>query len=201
MDKAVNPATARAKSLARCAMAMAIMTVAAWVTIPFGPVPYTLQPIGILFALFALRPKEALASIAGYLLLGALGLPVFTSFRGGLAALMGPTGGFWVGYLVGGALALAVAYAVRQLPVFSRQRKRAFLGVQIASGRLAVNLLMGVVFLAVIYLFGWAWLMMVGNLSPEAAFMASVAPFVVVDAIKMLVAVALGQAVGSALRG
>lgn len=193
-------ATTRVKAIARCAMAMALMTVAAWVTVPLGPVPYTLQPIGVLFALFALKPKEAIVSIAGYLVLGALGLPVFTSFRGGLAALMGPTGGFLVGYLVGGALALAVAFALKHVPAFSSEKKRSFLGTKIATGRLVTNLVMGVVFEVVIYLFGWTWLMIVGNLSPEAAFLSAVAPFVLVDAIKVCVAVVLAQAVGSALK-
>ena len=89
--------TARARSVAFCGLSIALMAVAAWVTVPFGPVPFTLQTLAVMFVLFALPAKQALVAIGGYIVLGGLGLPVFSSFKGGLAALMGPTGGFIVG--------------------------------------------------------------------------------------------------------
>lgn len=83
--------TARARSVAFCGLSIALMAVAAWVTVPFGPVPFTLQTLAVMFVLFALPAKQALIAIGGYIVLGGLGLPVFSSFKGGLAALMGPT--------------------------------------------------------------------------------------------------------------
>ena len=145
-------------------------------------------------------PKEAMAAIAGYLILGALGLPVFSSFRGGIAALVGPTGGFIVGFLIAGAIALAVGALVKDKGVFSSENTKSVFGTPIKTGTLARNLAMGVVFLVVLYAFGWAWLMYVGHLSAEAAFVAAVAPFIPIDVLKMLAAVLLAQAVSRATK-
>ena len=89
-----HPSRSRSRELVFCALSIALMVVCAWVTVPFGPVPFTLSTFALLFVLFTLPPRTAFAAIAGYVLLGALGLPVFSSFKGGLAALLGPTGGF-----------------------------------------------------------------------------------------------------------
>ena len=190
----------RAVSLAFCGLSIAFMAVSAWITVPFGPVPFTLQTLAVMFVLFALKPKEALASIAGYLILGAIGLPVFSSFKGGLAALIGPTGGFIVGFFFAGALALAVGALVRNRGVFSSEKVKTLFGTPLTVGRLAYNLLLGVVFLIVLYVFGWIWLMYVGNLSAEAAFIAAVAPFVPIDILKMVAAVLLAQAVARVVK-
>lgn len=195
MEKVASTTAARARSIALCGLSIAFMAVAAWITVPIGPIPFTLSTLAIMFALFTLTPTQALAAIAGYLVLGAVGLPVFASFKGGLAALMGPTGGFIVGYLVAGAVALALGTLVKRVPLFSSETKKSFFGTSIAAGTLARNVLMGVVFLAILYVFGWAWLMYMGNLSAEAAFVAAVAPFIPIDLAKMVVAVILSQAV------
>lgn len=196
----ITQSSSRARSVAFCGLSIALMAVAAWVTVPFGPVPFTLQTLAVMFVLFALTPQQALASIAGYLILGAIGLPVFASFKGGLAALVGPTGGFIVGFFVAGAVALAVGALVKGVPAFSSETEKSFFGAKIAAGVLARNLVMGIVFLIVLYAFGWAWLMYAASMSAEAAFFAVVAPFVVIDLVKMIAAVLLAQAVGAAVK-
>lgn len=149
MSKAMTqPSAARARNVAFCGLSIALMAVAAWVTVPFGPVPFTLQTLAVMFVLFALPPKQALAAIGGYLVLGAIGLPVFSSFKGGLAALMGPTGGFIVGFFVAGAIALCIDALVKRTPLFASEKEASFFGAHMAAGRLARNLVMGVVFLA-----------------------------------------------------
>ena len=201
MSKAMTqPSAARARNVAFCGLSIALMAVAAWVTVPFGPVPFTLQTLAVMFVLFALPPKQALAAIGGYLVLGAIGLPVFSSFKGGLAALMGPTGGFIVGFFIAGAIALCVDALVKRTPLFASEKETSFFGAHMAAGRLARNLVMGVVFLTVLYVFGWAWLMIAGNLSAEAAFAAAVAPFVLIDVLKMIAAVLVAQAVSAVVK-
>jgi biotin transport system substrate-specific component len=192
--------TARARSVAFCGLSIALMAVAAWVTVPFGPVPFTLQTLAVMFVLFALPPKLALVAIGGYLVLGGIGLPVFSSFKGGLAALLGPTGGFIVGFFVAGAIALGVDALVKRTPLFSSEKETSFFGTHMAAGRLARNLVMGVVFLVVLYVFGWAWLMVAGSMSAEAAFAAAVAPFVLIDLLKMVAAVLVAQAVSAVVK-
>ena len=183
--------TARARSVAFCGLSIALMAVAAWVTVPFGPVPFTLQTLAVMFVLFALPAKQALVAIGGYIVL------VFSSFKGGLAALMGPTGGFIVGFFVAAVVAIAAASLLKRTPLFASEEQKSFFGTHIAAGVLARNVVMGVVFLAVLYVFGWAWLMVAGHLSAEAAFAAAVAPFVLIDAMKMIAAVLIAQAVSA----
>ncbi len=197
--KPSNKNHSRSRSIAYVALSVVLMAVGAWITVPFGPVPFTLQTFAVMFALFALVPTEALAAIACYLVLGAAGLPVFAGFKGGIASLLGPTGGFIVGFLVAAAIALAVAYLVRNVSFFSATESKNFLGAKISAGDLARNILMGVVFLAVLYVFGWAWLAISAGMSVEAAFVAAVAPFVPIDACKMVLAVLVAQAVRVAI--
>lgn len=201
MEKAVNnQAQSRTKEIVLCGLSIALMAVSAWITVPFGPIPFTLQTLAIMFVLFALTPKCALISIAGYLVLGAIGLPVFSSFKGGLAALLGPTGGFITGFLIAGGIALLAGSALKHFSLFTGESKKPFFGTHIKTGVLATNIAMGVVFLAVLYVFGWFQLMIVGNLTPEVAFAAAVAPFVLIDVIKMIAAILLTQAIGNTLK-
>lgn len=78
----------------------ALITVCAWIAVPIPPVGFTLQTLGVLLALGILGGRRGTWAIGLYLLLGLVGLPVFSGFRGGAAALLGPTGGFLWGFLV-----------------------------------------------------------------------------------------------------
>ena len=174
------------------------MAVTAWVTVPIGPVPLSLSPLAIFFTLFALKPRDAFIAICGYVALGAIGLPVFTGFRGGIGALFGPTGGFIMGFVVGACIVLPLSHLLSKRAAFASDQRATFLGGQVKRGFLLRSFIVGVCFGAIYYVFGWLWLMWVGQLTAEAAFVAAVAPFVVPDLLKMLLAVFLAQAVGAA---
>lgn len=193
----------RTRSIAFIGLTIAIMAVSAWVTVPLGPIPFTLQMFAVTFAIVVLKPQEAIAAIVGYLLLGAIGVPVFSGMRGGVGVLAGPTGGFLWGYLFGVAAAVLLLMVVR-----SRTARReaqadpassaALTGVQKALGFLrvaGVEIVAGILFTAISYLCGWAQYMAVAGVGPEAAFLACIAPFVVVDLIKIVAAVACARAV------
>ena len=188
----------RSRSIVYCAAAIACMAVTAWVTVPIGPVPLSLSPLAIFFTLFALKPRDAFIAICGYVALGAIGLPVFTGFRGGIGALFGPTGGFIMGFVVGACIVLPLSHLPSKRAAFASDERATFLGGQVTRGFLLRSLIVGVCFAAIYYVFGWLWLMWVGQLTAEAAFVAAVAPFVVPDLLKMLLAVFLAQAVGAA---
>lgn len=188
----------RSRSIVYCAAAIACMAVTAWVTVPIGPVPLSLSPLAIFFTLFALKPRDAFIAICGYVALGAIGLPVFTGFRGGIGALFGPTGGFIMGFVVGACIVLPLSHLLSKRAAFASDECATFLGGQVKRGFLLRSLIVGVCFAAIYYVFGWLWLMWVGQLTAEAAFVAAVAPFVVPDLLKMLLAVFLAQAVGAA---
>lgn len=196
----------RAKSCAVVGLSVALIAVCSWVTVPLGPVPFTLQMFAIPFALCVLRPGEAMAAVAAYLVLGAVGVPLFSGMRGGIGVILGPTGGFLLGYIPGtllAALFLRATHARAGAPDPSGvlpdpaerarmtpwQRFRANLrpcGLEAAAG---------LIFTAVAYATGWAQYMLVAGVSPEAAFLVSVAPFVLVDVAKVIAAVLCAQPV------
>ena len=173
----------RTRSLVFVALSIAIMAVSAWVTVPIGPIPFTLQMFAIAFAIFTLTPRQCVAAICGYLLLGAIGVPVFSGMRGGFGVLAGPTGGFLWGY----AIAVPVSCALLAL---MRSRGWANLGVLICTG---------LVFTAISYVCGWAQYMVFAQVDPLASFAVTVAPFIVVDIVKIICAALVSRAVVRAL--
>ncbi len=87
--------------LTACAMFVALIAVLAQIAIPlpFSPVPFTGQVVGVLLAGTLLGPRSGLLTITAYLLLGAAGAPVFSLARGGIYMLTGPTGGYLWGFI------------------------------------------------------------------------------------------------------
>ena len=90
------------RKLTRCALFAAMMALCAWIGVPLGHTVFTMQTFGVLLALGLLGGKRGTVSILCYLLLGAAGLPVFSGFRGGIGAILGPTGGYLWGFLATG---------------------------------------------------------------------------------------------------
>ena len=203
--------SSRTRSIAFVGLTIAVMAVSAWVTIPLGPVPFTLQMFAMAFAAVVLTPREAIAAIAGYLALGAVGVPVFSGMRGGIGVLAGPTGGFIWGFLFGIAAAALLLHVVRSRTTWGDKRawdadvaKNSGLP---AAKRLAafvrvsiVEIIACALFTGVSYLCGWAQFMAVTDATPEAAFLTCIAPFIMVDAVKILAAVACARVVRAAVR-
>lgn len=113
----------RARSVALVGLSIAIVAVCSWIIIPFGPIPFTLQMFAIPLMICILTPGQAVAAIAGYLLLGVMGVPVFSGMRGGLGVVLGPTGGFLMGYLPGVLLAALLVYLTQPAAVRYRERR------------------------------------------------------------------------------
>lgn len=81
-----------ARSIARCGVCIALLAVSAWITVPLGPVPFTMQTFVLALLPQVMTTRDALFTVVVYLLLGAVGVPVFSGFQGGLGVLLGPTG-------------------------------------------------------------------------------------------------------------
>lgn len=96
-------------SIAKISIMSVIIALCAWVTVPFA-VPFTLQTLGVYLALLLLGGRAGTAAIALYLLLGLAGLPVFSGFASGAGYIMGPTGGYLLGFLLCGLTYLAGEY-------------------------------------------------------------------------------------------
>lgn len=181
--------SSRTRSIVFVALTIAIMAVSAWVSIPIGPISFTLQIFAVAFAVLVLSPAECIAAVAGYLLLGAVGVPVFSNMRGGVGVLAGASGGFLWGFLLGAGLAICVRMALQKLAGSHASAKVSF----------AIDMAAGLVFLLVSYVCGWAQLMAVAVMTPAAAFAAGVAPFIVLDLIKLVAAVICANAVKRAV--
>lgn len=90
----------KARNMALCGLFTAVLAVCAWISIPLGDSVITLQTFGIFLTLGLLGGKLGSLTVLVYLLLGAIGVPVFSAFRGGLGALLGTTGGYIFGFML-----------------------------------------------------------------------------------------------------
>ena len=158
--------------------AIALMTAAACVLgpfsipVPMSPVPISLTNLVICFMAYVLGARQGTAACGLYLLLGAVGMPVFGGFSGGLGTLLGPTGGYLIGFLFLAALAGSFIVLVP-----GKRTARAF------------GMILGT---AVLYLFGTVWLARQLHLGFGAALMAVVIPYLPGDAAKIILAAAVG---------
>ena len=91
------------KSYVYISLMAALICVCSWITIP-SMVPFTMQTFAVFCALLLLGGKKGTAAIGLYLFMGLIGLPVFSGFRGGIAHLIGPTGGYIIGFLFSGII-------------------------------------------------------------------------------------------------
>ena len=90
----------KARNMALCGLFTAVLTVCAWLFVPRGDMVITLQTFGLFLTLGLLGGKRGCVCVLVYLLLGAVGAPVFSGFRGGLGALLGTTGGYIFGFML-----------------------------------------------------------------------------------------------------
>jgi biotin transport system substrate-specific component len=172
------------REIAMASLFAALIAAGALVALPIGPVPFTLQVLFVLMAGLLLRPRAALAAIVVYLLLGAIGMPVFSAGRGGLAVLVGPTGG----YLFGFALAAPLISYLTRRPAGPRL---AHAGRLLRSALGFAACLAGV---AVIYVLGTLWLASATGIGVYKATAVGALPFLPFDVVKAFVAVAGAQA-------
>lgn len=181
-DIAVGAVGTRARSITLAALVTALLAASAWVAIPVGAVPVTLQVFVVVLAALLLPPLTAFGALAAYLLLGAAGVPVFSGGTAGLGVLFGPTGGYLTGFLVG-------AWAGAGVRTWMTER----------TGRPPTSLVADVsaaaTTIVLIYLLGWFQLGQVTGMDGSAAFFAGVAPFVPVDLVKAAVATGVASAV------
>ena len=160
----------KTKTLVRIALGAAFIAVCAWITIP-GPVPFTMQTMAVVSVAALFGSWQGCAAVLVYLLLGAVGAPVFHGFQGGAQVLVGPTGGYLVGFLF---TALLTGFLTRKSDRFW------VLTAAMAAG------------IAVCYAFGTAWFaLFYANGGLGKILMTCVVPFLLPDAAKILVAAVL----------
>lgn len=88
------------RNMALCGLFAALLALCAWISVPGAGVVFTLQTFGVALTLLLLGGKQGTLAVFVYLLLGVVGLPVFTGFQGGIGTLLNVTGGYIVGFLI-----------------------------------------------------------------------------------------------------
>lgn len=150
------------RNMVRASLFASLCAVCAWIAIPIPPIAVTLQTFALLLALGTLGGRWGTVAIGLYLLLGLVGLPVFSGFQGGAAVLLGPTGGFLWGFLAG-----ALVYWMVQ--------------------RLG-NLTAMAAAMAVCYLCGCLWFSHYAGAGLAESFAVCVLPYLIPDALKLWLA-------------
>ncbi len=142
------------------------------IVLPFSPIPLSMGTLAIYFCVIILGMKRGIICVSIYLLLGLVGLPVFSGFTGGIGKLFGPTGGYMIGYLF---LALICGIFVDK---FSNKLILCTFGMLLGT--------------FVCYLFGTLWLAYQASLSFSQALFSAVIPFLPGDILKLIIAMLIG---------
>lgn len=166
------------------AVSAVIIAVCSWISIP-APIPFTMQTFAICLVVGTLGGKRGTIAVLIYLLLGALGVPVFAGFTGGLGVLGGVTGGYLVGFILSALLMWGMEKWLG--------KKTYILGISMVLG------------LLVCYAFGTAWFMFVygkntGPIGLGAALMSCVVPYLIPDCIKIAIALPLSKKLAKILK-
>ena len=155
------------KDLVYIAIFTSIICVMSLVTIP-TTVPFTLQTMAIFICMFMLKPVDAIISVLLYILIGAIGLPVFSNFKSGFGVLAGPTGGYIIGFILMPFMSL----------IFKNKILSAILG------------------LVICYLFGSIWFLLFNTSNIHSLWKVltiCVLPFIIPDGVKMALAYILSK--------
>lgn len=163
------------KEMVLTAMLTAVMAICSWISVP-AEIPFTLQTFAVFCAIGLLGGRNGLFSILVYILLGAIGIPVFAGPSGGIGIILGNTGGYIVGFVF---IALIC-----------------WLTEKLFGNSLIVRIISMLVGLAVMYAFGTAWFMFLytkntGDVSLIQVMKWCVTPFVIPDLLKLALAVVL----------
>lgn len=160
-----------------------VIAICSWISIP-TVVPFTLQTFAVFLAVAVLGGKRGTLSVIVYVLLGAVGLPVFSGFKGGIGVLLNTTGGYIIGFIFSALLMWAFEKA------FGKKTWALILSMVLA--------------LAVCYAFGTVWFMIVyaknvGAVGLSAVLGWCVIPFIIPDLAKIALAFILSNRISKAV--
>ena len=160
------------KNYAIVAFCTAIIAVLSQISIPIPVIPLTMQTLAIGFIATILPWRQSVATTALYISIGAIGMPIYANFTGGLGILFGPTGGFLLSFLV---MAFVISF---YLSTFGYSRWHAILANFIG---MLINLIIGTVWLKYYLKLNWG-----------DAFVSGFVPFFIIGIIKSLLAASIG---------
>ncbi|WPC44013.1 biotin transporter BioY [Clostridium sp. JS66] len=150
------------------------------IPLPFTPIPITGQSLAVMLAGCVLTPFQAGLSMFTFLLLGCVGIPVFSGGRAGIGTLLGPSGGYFIGYLLGAIV----------ISILTRKNKS-------LTGMLAGCVIGGIV---LVHIIGAAWLGFITNIGIKKAFITGSLPFLLGDLLKAIVATFISSRLNKELK-
>lgn len=162
----------RTREMALIGIMAAVTCIFGPLSIPIGPVPISLTNLAIYFSIYILGMKKGTISYLIYLMIGLVGIPVFSGFTGGGGKLFGPTGGYLIGFIF---MAVIGGIFINR---FHKNRLLCFLGFILGTW--------------IDYAFGTVWLAYEAGMTMRAALAAGVLPFLLFDLVKMLCVVIVG---------
>lgn len=172
VTSAAKPKYFTAKNMAMIAIMTAVMCVLGPLSIPIGPVPISLTNFAIFLALYTVGTKRGTIAFIIYLILGCVGLPVFSSFTAGPVHIVGPTGGYLIGFI---PMAIIAGLFIDR---WANRRLVCIAGMVLST--------------AVVYFIGTVWLAVQAHMSAQAALAAGVLPFIAEDFIKIVLVSFIG---------
>ena len=160
------------REMALIAVMAAVTCVLGPLSVPIGVVPISFTNLAVYLAIYVLGCKRGTISYIVYLMIGLVGVPVFSSFTGGVGKLFGPTGGYLIGFIL---MALICGWFIDK---FDCKLVPSFVGMVLGT--------------IVCYVFGTVWLAYQAGMSFYAALAAGVLPFIIGDLVKMVIAAVIG---------
>ena len=170
----------RIRNIVFTALFVAVIVVCSQIIIPLGQVPVTLQTVGVFLSAAVLGARWSCVSVLIYILLGMIGLPVFSGFSSGVGYLLGPTGGYIIGFFF---MAVVVGVITEKLGK--------------GTGVLAVAMVLG---LLVCYAFGTAWFCVAMKSDFIYGLLWCVVPYVIPDIIKIVFSVLMVKRLSEAVK-
>jgi biotin transport system substrate-specific component len=161
------------RKTAYCSLFAALTAAGAYISIPVGPVPIVLQNLFVFLAGILLGRKMGFTSVGAYILVGALGFPVFAGGRGGIGAFLGPTGGYLLGYLPG-------VYIIGLIS--EKKQNKVYDIIAMCCGS------------SIVYFCGVSWLKLLTNMSLSKTLIVGMYPFIPGDVLKIAAAVPVAKA-------
>lgn len=155
------------KSITRIAILTAVFSVVSAMVIPFGLVPISLSTLFLCIFSTLLKPKEIIISMILYLFIGIIGIPVFAGFQAGFSVIIGPTGGYLIGYVFAGFIMSLINFKISNKWIWP------------------VSFLIGIL---ITYVFGTFHFMLVMNWTFKESIVITIYQFIVGDIIELIIA-------------
>lgn len=168
------------RDIVLCAVFAAVLSVFSVITIPTGIIPVTLGLFGVWLTAIALGGKKGVVSVLVFILIGVVGMPVFSGMKGGAGVIIGPTGGYLTSYIFMALITGAVSSKI---------------GGRYDIVSFFVRFAAGLVSLFVCYFFGTVQFVFISGQTIKESLAMCVYPFVIFDLVKCAAAVLIGEQV------